>query len=293
MPEPEENKNENEDKKPSYEDLAAQLKESNDRNEKISSDYKSIEKQRNQLESGIRGITNQIHDNGLGRVNMDGANMSIEFANQQSKKEDKSEIDLLNEQKTELKRKYDNAEIEQEDYIDRVSEINGDISASKRMAQYTKTQEEKAQQREQKLTHDEWVNKAQTDYKDAFNASSPLRDKMSELAVEGVDYNKDASRFYELARAAKLSLGVGKEKGGNVDASMEFSSLKNSGGDYSNNQNESKDFYDNSEKTKIVQSFGKEGAARINRAINMSVKLGGIMEGDKNLTSSVVYLPIE
>jgi len=90
-----------------------------------------------------------------------------------------------------------------------------------------------------------------------------------------------------------LSLGVGKEKGGNVDASMEFSSLKNSGGDYSNNQNESKDFYDNSEKTKIVQSFGKEGAARINRAINMSVKLGGIMEGDKNLTSSVVYLPIE
>ena len=149
----EQGENNTEDNKPTYEELQEKLKEKDVQIEKISSDYKSVEQQRNQLESGIKGIGLEIERKGLGKVDMYGNELKIEFNQPQQQGQQKSEIDLLQEKKADLKRKYDNDLIDTEDYYEQIGAVSGDIAALKRIEAYNNKQEQDSIAKKQKLTY--------------------------------------------------------------------------------------------------------------------------------------------
>ena len=123
----------------SIEELISQLADEKKQKDKIASDYKSVEAERNSYRDSLVKTRGAIESNGLGKFT-DNWDLSLDFAGRQTTKESTNPID---DKISSLSKRYDDGEIETKDYVNELAELKArkifDQEYSKREAKTAET----------------------------------------------------------------------------------------------------------------------------------------------------------
>ena len=157
--------------------------------EKIGSDYKKKEQEAHKLIQSIAEIKGALESSGVGEITEDGK-IKV-YVNNNQKPE--SVIDILTKEKAEIKRKYDEGEIEQDDYIDKLSMYNAKILMEEEKKEKPKEEKVVEKQEEQpdnskQLALFTTLNKT---FPDHNSEGSMLHSEMSKLIAEKPDVYAD------------------------------------------------------------------------------------------------------
>lgn len=168
-------------------DYKALVEQEKARVAKISQDYKKQEQEKHQLIQSIAEIKGALEASGIGEITADGK-IKVYYNNNQ-KPEDP--IDVINKEKKELKSKFESADIEQDEYIEKISMLNAKlILAEERKANKEEKKQEEVVVKEAPKPEDRSMklfSSLNTEYPDHNKEGSMLHSEMSKLIMEKAD----------------------------------------------------------------------------------------------------------
>lgn len=261
---------------------------------KIAEDYKGVEKQRNQMESLLGNVKEGLEESGVASMSLVGDKVRIEVKGGAKEKEviaqspEEARLSELNQAEKSLKEKRKNDEVDDDDYIEKLSEIK----AQRALEQHKIDNKLNSEKNQLQQTKDKWVADIQKDFPDAANKNSELFQEMNRIAKPNVNYMDNLSQYYELAERAKERIQSRAKKGSDNMINDEFASESNnsvSGGSHDQSQR-SESFLDSKDKSFIEINIRKDAVKRVEHVFSQNMKKGTVTREDKYLMSSNIFM---
>lgn len=268
-----------------------QAKALEERVDSISAAYKEQEAKNNRLEAEnkrnaavILNVDEELRKHG-GGIDLDSGVIRMANVATPEAEPTKTVVEQWEDAKERLKQMKEEGEIEDDVYLDKLSEANANIIVAKNNIaaeeQSTKMQaaETKAAKRQVIFNDFPEVNPATQDEK--------FVEAMSKLAKPGVDYVGNMDLYYTLCQAAKASL-VKSEAAGNtgggegdiVDSTMAYDSMESSSGGSPGAQGGAGGVLTANDKRYTDVVLGPAATKSISKILQFNQKVGNIREGD-------------
>jgi len=273
---------------------------------KMSQDYVSVERERNQLESSIKNLGDSFEESGKGKLSVEGDKLRLEFNDSKpdvGQKGELSEVDKLKADKQELKRLKDADDISDDQYMDKLAGINAEIIYLERTAKAQTQQQTAADTQADEVYKRTWANKIKAEFgDDAITQGKPLFNEMSKVFEESTkdmdaatkqraseSLKQDPMRYHQLAQIAKQRLDAAAGK--RPDPADQFGGL--SGGRLSAtdpNADLASEIITSEDKTFLEVGLGKGVAKRVAAILDKNIKQGHIAKDDPYLIGSQIHM---
>lgn len=254
--------------------------------ESIAKSYKEQEAKANSLEATFKNFDKQLKGQGFEGIRVDGNNVVISVNKKEEAKEDVT--GNLKNQLDQIKAQRKAGDIGDDEYNEKVAEIKADIKFHENNNKYRAQEEAKKNEEFEKKSRDDKVEMIVSKYPGVNDRNSDLFKKMNELAVKGINYDKNIDAYYQLAAAADNALKFGTT-GKSINPADNAPGLKSSGSREYVPSNKGHVLSDQ-DRADITVRLGDKAAKNISKIFSDNKKVGNLQENDPYFIKSIISM---